>query len=346
MANETNNVTTPPLIDFTPLDDRGFESLVYDMLVAEGFENLQWRDGGSDGGRDIVATSIDKDRSGYVAESTWYCDAKIYSRGVPFDKIYPTQTRAAAQVPKYLLFAVHPHLTPQCKDELATYEQQERPRYQIRVWEKKDIERRLHSSPDILRRHLPKSWSQDVEMHAYLSEAVTVLEAFQLRVKSVWHTPAQRPSSDLIRLVPKTEGHSFIHQIDLSHKLTENQRAFLRALLSSALHMQRLLSRTFNLPGGQAVLSVGHWEDHPDDCIVVPADVAKIVNEERRDRIGRLLSLLNEKYPDFRESGIAALAEDGAPFDGSVRERIYAVHGAYAKKPVDGLPYSGARELP
>jgi len=139
---------TKSISNLTP---KQFEEMVYDILDAERFENLTWREGGGDSGRDIEATTFERDASGYQDKFIWFCDAKLYARGVPFEKIQPALSPATATKPHYLLFAVYPHLTPQCKDLLDEWKSKNNPSFRVRLWEKKDIWKRLRRHPEVIR---------------------------------------------------------------------------------------------------------------------------------------------------------------------------------------------------
>jgi hypothetical protein len=92
-------------LDLSALSPKEFEELIYDLLHEEGFFNLEWRDGGADGGRDIVAIASQTDASGFQANSKWFCDAKLYSSGIGFDAIHPAISKATAHDVDFLLFA-------------------------------------------------------------------------------------------------------------------------------------------------------------------------------------------------------------------------------------------------
>jgi|SRR6185437_7382530 len=193
-------------LDLSRLSPTEFEELVYDLLGEEGFFNLEWRDGGADGGRDIVATSSQTDASGFRADAKWFCDAKLYSSGISFDVIPSAMSKATAHDVDFLLFAAWPHLTPPCKDDLSRWEDTNKPRFKVRKWEKKDIKRLLLRHPQLLKKYVPSAWSQQLEMDSYLCDAATVFKEFQDRVSIVWKNPDARPLSDLLRISLKTPG--------------------------------------------------------------------------------------------------------------------------------------------
>lgn len=76
-------------LSFANLDPTDFEELVFDLLGAMGFVNVDWRKGTpkkaspADGGRDIVAERLVKDVDGHARFEKWFIDAKHYEKGVP-----------------------------------------------------------------------------------------------------------------------------------------------------------------------------------------------------------------------------------------------------------------------
>jgi hypothetical protein len=312
-------------INFSKLSPNEFEGLCYDVMHSEGFLNMNWRDGGSDGGRDIEAFSLDVDKSGYTSRSKWFCDAKLYKGGVSFSVIHGSLTRAAANNPDFLLFIVIPHLTPQCKNEIQLFEENHRTKFKVRVWEKKDLTEKLIRHPELLRSYFPESWSEVVEMRLYFKESIDVLNSFRNRVKAVWQTPEKKPYSDSIIIKPKDPSVKFSRIIDFSTKVNEEEAEFLTALLSAAKHMQHLLADSFGWPGESVLIQIAEWSECPNEHVVIPLRLSEILNNDRRARIGGLLALLLERFTSYEENGIVALSGDAAPFDGVIREHLYVI---------------------
>lgn len=324
---------TRHVINFSALDSTAFESLTYDLLRAEGFQNLDWRDGGADGGRDISAVTFEKDTSGFEQQCTWYCDAKLYSRGIGFEKIQPTLARAVANSPDYLLFSVYPHLSPQCKDELRAFCENERPRFRVRLWEKKDLEQRLLENPGILREHLPDSWSETVEVGAYLAEAARALRSFRSRVPYLWHTAEGRPVMEFINVKVLDHNVPYLPSIDLSHQLSKKEKEFLHSLVSAALHMQGLMAHIFNLEDGVLALPFTCWKDHPNDCIVIPVAQRDILTDDLRYHLSGLLGYVERDYHKITDLGIVACGGYKPPFNGPLTHRFYLIPDSAESEP-------------
>lgn len=141
------------------LSDGNFEELTYDLLVALGLVNVNWRRGSGHGGatadqgRDIVAQESRKSVDGEVHHETWFVQCKHYVKGVPPEKLQGALTWASAERPDVLLFVVSNFLSNPAKNFLEQYERNNTPPYRIKIWERKDIERLLTSHPALIRKY-------------------------------------------------------------------------------------------------------------------------------------------------------------------------------------------------
>jgi len=310
-------------LDLTVLEPKQFEELVYDLMRAEGFQNLEWRDGGADGGRDITANTEETDGSGFRETRTWFCDAKRYSEGISFDDIHSTLAKATAHPVDYLLFAVWPHLTPPCKDALDTWIEGNKPHFRIRRWEKKYIEEILFKHTDILKKYMPNAWSQSLEMDAYLREATTVFRDFQSRVSVVWKNPDARPFTDLLRFTPKGDQES-VTAIDKSQRVTDTERTFLTALLDARSALDAVLATALNVPE-PTVFMPGQWSDHPGVKLLILIPQAHLASVEFRDALGRVLGLFERAENEGAERGVLTGASSWVPFGDTDRVSVYAL---------------------
>lgn len=292
--------------------------------MKKGFFNLEWRDGGADGGRDIVAISSEIDASGFRANSKWFCDAKLYSNGISFDVIHPATSKATAHQVDFLLFAAWPHLTPPCKDDLTRWVETNRPRFKIRVWEKKDIERLLLRHLHLLKKYLPSAWSQQLEVDAYLREAATIFQEFQDRVSIVRKNPDARPISDLLRITMKTPGSSNVEIIDKSQNLTDTERAFIFSLSDALQHLEQLLGKALNINEPTAFIRID-WADHPDVRILVPIPHTKILRSDIMDGVKRLLATFDQNRSEGTARGVLTGASSWKPFNEKNRVAVYGI---------------------
>lgn len=147
------------MMTFDHIDDGQFEELIYDLLVELGFKNVNWRRGTGKGGatadqgRDIVGDAPRTDIDGASSLDHWFIQCKHYQAGVPPQKIEDALAWAMAERPAVLLIAASNFLSNPAKTYLESYKLNNRPPFQIRVWERKDLERLLSSKPGIVRKH-------------------------------------------------------------------------------------------------------------------------------------------------------------------------------------------------
>ena len=143
---------------FDHLSDGNFEELTFELLVALGFKNVNWRRGtgkegaSADQGRDIVADELRTDIAGATHLDTWFVQCKHYKSGVPPQKLHDALAWATAERPAVLLIVVSNFLSNPAKTFLESYKSNNHPPFQIRIWERKDLEGLLSSQPRIVRK--------------------------------------------------------------------------------------------------------------------------------------------------------------------------------------------------
>lgn len=319
--------TTTTDLDLKSINAKQFEELVYDLLHEEHFQNLQWRDGGADGGRDIVGNTVETDGSGFQEQRVWFCDAKLYSQGIGFDVIHSTLSKATAHTIDYLLFAAWPHLTPPAKDDLDRWKTTNKPRFKIRLWEKKDIEKLLFKHPNILKKYLPSIWSQQLEMDAYLLESMTVFKEFRDRVSVVWKNPDGRPFTDLIRLLPKGAAINkapTIEMVDASQSLTDTERAFLFALTDALRSLEEVMMKVLNITEPTAVIQAV-WQEHPGVRLLLPIPHTNVLRSDIKDGLGRMLAHFEEGKDDGKKRGVLTGMSSWKPYREKNRVAVYAI---------------------
>jgi hypothetical protein len=144
------------MIDFSHLSKTEFEELCYDIIVAKGFTNVNWRKGTgkpsspSDNGRDIEADKITTDN---IDNSTtllkYFFEVKHYKEGVPSEKIAAALTGAEIERPYCLIIIASNFLSNPCKNDIEKFIEKSKPKFQIRIWENKLLEGFLASQKDI-----------------------------------------------------------------------------------------------------------------------------------------------------------------------------------------------------
>jgi len=162
----------PEHLDFDRFDPTGFEEFCFELMTQVGFVNVDWRKGTdlttspSDSGRDIVAQLEVADVDGARRFETWFVDCKHQKKGVPPRELQGLLTWANAERPDVALFMLSGFLSNPSKDNLKTYESQNRPPFRIKYWERSTLERIVDGKDDFLRRFffdLPRSEGEILE---------------------------------------------------------------------------------------------------------------------------------------------------------------------------------------
>jgi len=143
------------MVDFSHLSKTEFEELCYEIIVAKGFTNVDWRKGTgkptspSDNGRDIEADKIttDIDKSTFLLK--YFFEAKHFEEGVPPKEIEGAIAWAEAERPYCLVIIASNFLSNPCKNYIEKYIENNRPKFQIRVWENKLLEGLLSEEKNI-----------------------------------------------------------------------------------------------------------------------------------------------------------------------------------------------------
>lgn len=306
------------------LSSEQFEELIYELVSGLGFKNLVWNDGGKDGGRDLEAEYIYHNPAGKTETQKWYIDAKNYSRGVPFEKIYPTLAQASVTWPDYLYFAVYPHLTPECKEKLETHKAQTQGGPKIDVWEGKEIEEMVYSQPAVLKRFFPSQWSAAYEADVYLTEMLKQIQFLNEKARPVWSHVEQRPFTDTIDYYPQP-GVPSVEAFDMCTKLDDLQTRVIRASLKLYEGLSGYITKTLGLPSGTTLI-LGSWPEHPEVKIVAHMRNNQIIKDGPFDGVCRIVGGLNESCLDhLRKSGIIAAASFWHPAGPQNSIRAYVV---------------------
>lgn len=147
--------------DFEGLDETGFEEFCFELLSElEGFRNVDWRKGTpkkaspADRGRDIVAEveRVDVDQSKHV--ETWFVDCKHYGKGVPPEALQGLLAWANAERPHVALVIASGFLSNPAKDYIRDYEENNRPPFRIKYWERPILDKLTRGNRELLDRFL------------------------------------------------------------------------------------------------------------------------------------------------------------------------------------------------
>jgi len=147
------------LKNFDALSAVQFEEFTRDLLVAMGFQRVDWRKGTgtesspSDQGRDLEATWVADLPDGSKEEEAWFVECKHHKRGVPAEALNGALAWANAKRPSRLLFVLSNFLANQAKEFLDRYVTENSPPFKISVWELPLLRELSRPHTAILRKH-------------------------------------------------------------------------------------------------------------------------------------------------------------------------------------------------
>lgn len=140
------------------LTDTEFEEFCFDLLRAMGATQMSWRKGTgydsspADQGRDIECYFPRKDIDGHTPER-WFVECKHYKQGVPPEKLQGILAWAAAERPDVVLIIASNFLSNPAKNNLETYERNNKPPFRIKKWERPELERFTLGKPLVMRKY-------------------------------------------------------------------------------------------------------------------------------------------------------------------------------------------------
>lgn len=143
-------------IEWSKLTDDDFENLCYDVLVGEGYKNLEWlgRKGG-DRGRDILATKLMKMTEAHEPMFNFLVQCKKYLARPPAPSdLQETLAWADAHNPSVLMIMVPNTLTADTRDWLDQIRPQKR--YHILVYDEKNFDQFFDHNREVYLKHFGK----------------------------------------------------------------------------------------------------------------------------------------------------------------------------------------------
>lgn len=170
---------------FEGLDPTEFEEFCFDLLRELGFVNVDWRKGTAleatpaDQGRDIEAQLLRTEIDESTHFETWFVDCKHYEKGVPPSALQGLLAWAEAERPDVALVIASGFLSNPSKEHLKKYEQNRRPPFRIRYWERPKLERLTDGRDELLRKFLVAEPG--------LRTQSEILEAEQEFYDRIWH---------------------------------------------------------------------------------------------------------------------------------------------------------------
>ncbi len=130
------------------IDDEQFEELVFKVLESANPQQIKWRKGPGDKGRDIEVQFRRQGALGDDIDERYFVEVKHYQAGVSPSAFESSLVWASAEEPQVLLIVVSSHLTTSCRECLEAWK---RNHPKIRVpspWERKEIENEILKSSD------------------------------------------------------------------------------------------------------------------------------------------------------------------------------------------------------
>lgn len=98
-----------------------FEELCYDLLSFENFDNLEWREGSYDGGRDIQGVKVEIQADGSKILERYWFQCKRYKKGIGVAHINVSLRLAENDKADYFVIMTTSHLTPPLQDYINKY---------------------------------------------------------------------------------------------------------------------------------------------------------------------------------------------------------------------------------
>ena len=146
-------------IDFSQISDKAFENLCYDLLVKYDFQNLIWREGGADNGRDIEGTYTFRNTI-RNKETKWFFECKHYTKGVPTNELNSKLAWADAEQPSALVILISSYISNNARTWIEKIIPQKN--YEIIVIEGEELKTRLVRYPDLIERYFSLDRYEDM----------------------------------------------------------------------------------------------------------------------------------------------------------------------------------------
>lgn len=142
-------------IHFEQISPRAFENLCYDLLINYGFQNLVWREGGADNGRDLEASYIFNNPV-TPKETKFFFECKHYTTGgVPPEHLNSKIAWADAELPNTLVIFTSSYLTNNSRTWLEKLSPQKS--YDIICIEGEELKERLVNYPELVERYFSQN---------------------------------------------------------------------------------------------------------------------------------------------------------------------------------------------
>ncbi|MBE4950887.1 restriction endonuclease [Chryseobacterium culicis] len=134
-------------IKFETISPRAFENLCYDLIIKYGYNDVIWRKGGADDGRDIEA-KLGFNNAIKSKQTKWFFECKHYTKGVPPEHLFSKVAWADAENPDFLIIFCSSYISNNARtwlDKISMYKS-----YEIVVIEGEEIKERLLNYPELV----------------------------------------------------------------------------------------------------------------------------------------------------------------------------------------------------
>lgn len=177
-------------IDFGLLDSNQFEELCFDLLMRIGFQELQWRKGGADSGRDIDGKYFIHLPLVERFEENWAIECKHYTSGVPVEAIASKLSWAEAERPDRLILIVSSYLTNSARSWL----EKRRPQIpcRIHIVEGKPLKNLLLPYENIVERYFGDRYSKLLRQSFETWSLHGLIPAFDTLIHMVKHLSIEK----------------------------------------------------------------------------------------------------------------------------------------------------------
>tara|TARA_Y100001973_G_C5180702_1_gene324725 strand:- start:46 stop:1047 length:1002 start_codon:yes stop_codon:yes gene_type:complete len=153
-------MNTEKNIDFSTITESGFEELCFDLVLVSGYENVLWRKGSADDGRDIEATFHVTKELIEPYQETWYFECKRYSSAVRAEDLHSKIAWAEARKPDHLVIITSSHLSNQCLGWLELLLSKNNKAYRVHVINGEDLKRIIIRHPKIYQKYFASPYER------------------------------------------------------------------------------------------------------------------------------------------------------------------------------------------
>lgn len=128
-----------------------FEELCFDLIMKVGYQNVTWRRGGADSGRDIEAKLFLNNPIVETIEEKWFFECKYYSKGVPVDEVITKLAWAEAERANHLVIITNKYISNTTRKYIELMQDQKH--FKIHLLEEKQMKKMILKYDDIIEKY-------------------------------------------------------------------------------------------------------------------------------------------------------------------------------------------------